>query len=96
MDPSQKVAGTMCIAELSEIVTLLDIQPLHHPIRTMLVRVALEFADRIRSIINQDVTAWMEIWKSIQLDSNNMWAFNKAAVLVDEIIFVIKSFDRRT
>jgi len=58
----------------------LDIQLLHHPIRTMLVRVALEFANRNRSIINEerlDVTAWMEIWKSIQPDSNDMWASNK-------------------
>ncbi|KZT12667.1 uncharacterized protein LAESUDRAFT_640432 [Laetiporus sulphureus 93-53] len=82
--PLQEPAREECIQELRKIVELLDIQPLHHPIRTMLVPLAFEYADQIRTLLTQDqpdatigaAPVWRSIWNHLQSTSMTMWAFD--------------------
>ncbi|OBZ68748.1 hypothetical protein A0H81_11302 [Grifola frondosa] len=82
--PAQQSARQECIQELRKVVDLLNIHPLHHPIRTMLVSWAFEQADKIRALLDQDppdVTTgaapiWRTIWDLLQPASKAMWSFD--------------------
>ncbi|KAF8961052.1 hypothetical protein BDZ97DRAFT_1664813, partial [Flammula alnicola] len=81
--PAQQAARQECIDELRKVVNLLDIHPLHHPIRTMLVSLAFEHAEKISALLDQvqqDVMTgaapvWRKIWNCLQPSSSTMWAF---------------------
>ncbi|KAF8173105.1 hypothetical protein BJ912DRAFT_992764 [Pholiota molesta] len=87
--PAQQAARQECVQALRKLVTLLDIHPLHHPIRTMLISLSFECADQIRALLdNQDppgpdisggaAPVWRTIWDHLQPTSatNTMWAFD--------------------
>lgn len=82
--PAQQSVRQDCIQELRKIVNLLDIQPLHHPIRTMLVSLAFKRADRIRALLLKyqpdanagEAPVWRMIWDCLQPTSTAMWAFD--------------------
>ena len=54
---------------LKKIVNLLDIQPLHHPIRTVLVYLVFEHTEQTRALLDQvqpSITPETEpVWKKI-------------------------------
>jgi hypothetical protein len=73
-----------CVNELRKVVNLLNIHPLHHPIRTMLGPLAFEYAEKIRPLLDQiepGVTPavapdWRKIWDYLQPRSPAMWSFD--------------------
>ncbi|KAF8156528.1 hypothetical protein B0H34DRAFT_783017 [Crassisporium funariophilum] len=82
--PAQQAARQECVQELRTVVKLLDIHPLHHPIRTMLISLSFEYADQIRALLDQDppdinagaAPVWRTIWDHLQPTSATMWAFD--------------------
>jgi hypothetical protein len=83
--PAQQAARQECVHELRKVVTLLDIHPLHHPIRTMLISLSFDCADQIRALLDQDPPdihggaappVWRTIWDHLQPTSATMWAFD--------------------
>ncbi|KAF8148302.1 hypothetical protein B0H34DRAFT_668993 [Crassisporium funariophilum] len=84
IQPAQQAARQQCVQELRTVVKLLDIHPLHHPIRTMLISLSFEYADQIRALLDQDppdinagaAPVWRTIWDHLQPTSATMWAFD--------------------
>jgi len=82
--PAQQVARQECVQELRKVVKLLDIHPLYHPIRTMLLSLSFEYADQIRALLDQDspdinagaAPVWRTIWDHLQPTSAAMRAFD--------------------
>ncbi|GLB45858.1 putative nucleotidyltransferase domain containing protein [Lyophyllum shimeji] len=82
--PAQQAACQECVQELRKVVKLLDIHPLYHPIRTMLISLSFEYADQIRALLDQDppdinggaAPVWRTIWDHLQPTSATMWAFD--------------------
>lgn len=64
---------------------LLDIQPLHHPLRTVLVDTAYDQVDVIGALLalehlnipGERAQFWKEVWNHCQPGSLTMWAWDK-------------------
>ncbi|KAF5347777.1 hypothetical protein D9756_010319 [Leucocoprinus leucothites] len=82
--PALEHVRKVCVLELQKIVRLLDIKPLHHPIRTMLIPFVFEYAEQARATLDQiqleatpgTVPVWKEIWDYITPTSYAMWSFD--------------------
>jgi len=82
IQPTQQSVRQERIQELRKVIDLLDIQPLYHPIRTMITGYAIRNADKIRARLDEDqpeVTVgtapiWRLIWDNLQPTSIAMWA----------------------
>ncbi|KXN84527.1 hypothetical protein AN958_07174 [Leucoagaricus sp. SymC.cos] len=89
VEPIQAHARETCCRDLRTILQLLDIQPLHHPIRTMILVTAFEYADKIRILLDQNqlnlatdaAPFWREVWDLLQPSSMSMWAFDSGCVM---------------
>lgn len=86
-----------CVDALREVVNLLDIQPLYHPIRTMLVPQVFDHVEKVDALLDQvqpDVAVeeglvWKNIWDCIQPYSGcvqrytrTMWAFDTGCLVI--------------
>ena len=89
IQPARQAARQECIQELKKVVKLLDIHPLYHPIRTMLIYLSFEYAEQIRALLDQDppdinggaAPVWRTIWDHLQPTSATMWAFDAGCAI---------------
>ncbi|KAF8914401.1 hypothetical protein CPB84DRAFT_1811705 [Gymnopilus junonius] len=80
IQPSQQSIREECILALRKITELLDIQPLHHPMRTMLASVVFDYVGQIRTLLTQnevdaatgDLPIWKMVWNRLQPTSMTM------------------------
>jgi hypothetical protein len=63
------------IQELTKIIDTLDIQPLHHPIRTMLNPYVLRRADQLRTkpVVPGKAANWRILWNKLRSNSVHMY-----------------------
>jgi hypothetical protein len=70
---------------LKTICYLLDIQPVYHPLRTVLVDTAYEQVDIVEALLalehsdnlGEKAQFWKEVWNHCQPNSLTMWAWDK-------------------
>ncbi|KAF5355113.1 hypothetical protein D9756_005557 [Leucocoprinus leucothites] len=84
IQPALEHVRTNFVLELQKIVRLLDIKPLHHPLRTMLIPFVFEYAEKAHAVLDQvrlealpgTAPVWREIWDFLQPTSSAMWSFD--------------------
>jgi hypothetical protein len=85
MLPECHIARQECLQNLKHICNLLDIKPLYHPLRTVLVLHAYKQVDVVRALFAlehsndpaEQVQFWKEIWGHCQPRSRTMWSWDK-------------------
>ncbi|EKM82472.1 hypothetical protein AGABI1DRAFT_104447 [Agaricus bisporus var. burnettii JB137-S8] len=84
IQPSQQSAREKCILQLGQIAELIDIQPLHHPLRSILIYYVFDQVDQIRTLLaparlnvtSSDAQIWRPIWDCLQPTSLTMFCID--------------------
>jgi len=85
MLPKHRIARRECLQSLKRIRDLLDIKPMYHPLRTVLVDTAYEQVDVVGALfalehsnnLAEQAQFWKELWDHCQPGSLTMWAWDK-------------------